>query len=69
LPPVQECGEFHSLDAARNPKSQKQPVEVCLHGSTSHVELSGDFVVIAALQEQLDDLLFALPQTDGPFAH
>jgi hypothetical protein len=69
LPPVQECGEFHSLDAVRNAKSQKQSVEMCLHGSASHVELSSDFVVVAALQEQFDDLLFALPQTDGPFAH
>jgi hypothetical protein len=32
-----------------------------LHGSTSHVELSSDFVVIAALQQQLDNLLLALP--------
>jgi hypothetical protein len=34
---------------------------MCLHGSTSHVELSSDFVVIAALQQQLDNLLLALP--------
>jgi hypothetical protein len=40
-----------------------------LHRSTSHIELSSDFVVVAALQEQLDDLLFALPQTDRSFAH
>jgi hypothetical protein len=42
---------------------------MCLYGSTSHVELPSDFVVIAALQQQLDDLLFSLPQTYGPFAH
>jgi hypothetical protein len=40
-----------------------------LHRSTSHIELSSDFVVVATLQEQFDDLLFALPQTDRSFAH
>jgi hypothetical protein len=40
-----------------------------LHRSTSHVQLSSDFVIVAALQKQLDDLLFALPQTDRSFAH
>jgi hypothetical protein len=34
---------------------------MCFHGSTSHVELPSDFVVIAALQQQLDNLLLALP--------
>ena len=40
-----------------------------LYGATRHVELSSDFVVIAALQQQLDNLLFALPKADGLFAH
>ena len=30
---------------------------MCLHGSTCHVQLPSDFVVIAALQQQLDNLL------------
>jgi hypothetical protein len=42
---------------------------VRLYGATRHVELSSDFVVVAALQKQLDDLLFALPKADGFFAH
>ena len=40
-----------------------------LYGAARHVELSSDFIVIAALQQQLDDLLLALPQADGLFAH
>jgi hypothetical protein len=69
LPPVQECREFYSLDAAGDSESQEQTVEMGLHRSTSHIELSSDFVVVATLQEQFDDLLFALPQTDRSFAH
>lgn len=40
-----------------------------LDGPPGHVELSSDFIVIAALQQQLDDLLFPMPQADGLFAH
>jgi len=42
---------------------------MCLHRSPSHFELARDFIIVTALQEQLDDLLFALPQADRPFAH
>jgi hypothetical protein len=40
-----------------------------LDGPSSHLQLPGDFIVVAALQEQLDDLLLPMPQTDGFFAH
>ena len=40
-----------------------------LDGPSSHLQLPGDFVVIAALQEQLNDLLLPVTQTDGLFAH
>jgi hypothetical protein len=42
---------------------------VCFHCPARHVELSSDLIVIATLQEQFDDLLFALSQTYGFFAH
>jgi len=42
---------------------------VGLHGSASHIELSIDLIVIAALEKQFDDLLFTLTQTNGFFAH
>jgi coenzyme F420-reducing hydrogenase delta subunit len=61
LPPVQECCEFHSLDTAGNAKSQEQPVKVRFHRAPCHFELARDFIIVTALQEQLDDLLFALP--------
>ena len=39
------------------------------HGAPRHFELSSDFVIVAALQEQLDNLLFTLPQTYSLFTH
>jgi hypothetical protein len=69
LPPIQECCEFHSLDAAVDSETQEEPVEMGLDGSPSHLELAGNFVVVATLQKQLDDLLFSMAQTDGLFAH
>jgi len=32
-----------------------------LHGSARHLELAGDFGIVAALQQQFDNLLFARP--------
>jgi hypothetical protein len=69
LPPIQECREFYSLDAAVDPETQEEPVEMGLDGSPSHLELSGYLVVVATLQKQLNDLLFSMAQTDGLFAH
>jgi len=40
-----------------------------LYGPASHTKLASDFVVVAALQKQFDDLLLALSQTDRFFAH
>jgi hypothetical protein len=34
---------------------------VRFYRSPCHLELARDFIIVAALQEQLDDLLFALP--------
>jgi hypothetical protein len=34
---------------------------VGLYRAASHFELAGDFVVIAALKEQFNNLLFSLP--------
>jgi hypothetical protein len=61
LPPIQECGEFDSLDTTVNPKAQEESVEMGLDGSSSHLELLSNLVVVAALQQQLDDLLFSVP--------
>jgi len=59
LPPVQKGCEFHSLDAAGNAKSEKQPVEMSFHSPARHFELCSNLGVVAALQKQFDDLLFA----------
>jgi len=40
-----------------------------LHRSAGHFELAGDLVVIAPLQKQFHDLLFALPEPDRCLAH
>jgi hypothetical protein len=61
LPPIQECGEFDSLDTTVNPETQEESVEMGLDGSPSHLELPSNLVVVAALQQQLDDLLFSMP--------
>jgi hypothetical protein len=39
------------------------------HRAASHFKLSGDLVVIAPLQKQFHDLLFALPEPDRCLAH
>jgi hypothetical protein len=40
-----------------------------LHGSARHLELTGDFGIVTALQKQFDDLLFARSQPNGLLAH
>jgi len=42
---------------------------VSLHGTARHVELLGDLAVVAALQQQIGDLLFPKAQLDGLFLH
>jgi hypothetical protein len=69
LSPVQQGGEFDSLDTAGNSKTEKQPVEMSFHGSPRHVELAGYFGVVASLQQQLDDLLFAWTEPNGLLFH
>jgi hypothetical protein len=59
LPPIEQGCEFYSLDSAGNAKSKKQPVEMSFHSSAGHFELCSDLGVVAALQKQFDDLLFA----------
>jgi len=58
LPPIQQGREFHSLDTIINSKTKKQSVEVSLYGAPRHLELAGNLGVVAALQKQLNDLLF-----------
>jgi len=69
LSPVQQGREFDSLDTAGDSKTQKQPVEMSLHGSSCHVELRGNLGVVAALQEQFNDLLFAWTEPNSRFLH
>jgi hypothetical protein len=59
LPPIKQGCEFHSLDSAGDSEAEKQPVEMGFNGSARHFELAGNFRVVAALQKQFDDLLFA----------
>jgi len=40
-----------------------------LHGTPGHVELAGDFGVVASLQEQFDDLLLSRTQPNGLLLH
>ncbi len=38
-------------------------------GSARHVELTGDFGIVAPLQQQLHNLLFAWPEPNALFHH
>jgi len=40
-----------------------------LHGSPRHVQLGGDFGIVATLQKQFDNLLFARPQPNSLILH
>ena len=40
-----------------------------LHGTPRHVELAGDFGIVATLQKQFDNLLFARPQPNSLILH
>jgi hypothetical protein len=42
---------------------------VSLNGAPGHLELLGDFIVVAALQEQLSNLLFSGTQSDRLLLH
>ena len=42
---------------------------MCLHGSAGHLQLAGDLVVIAPLEQQFHDLSLPLPELDGYFVH
>jgi hypothetical protein len=40
-----------------------------LYGTSSHMELAGDFGIVATLQQQVDNLLFARPQPNSRVLH
>jgi hypothetical protein len=58
-----------SLDALGNPETQEQTVEVRLDGAARHVELTGDFFVVATLQKQFRNLSFPRSKLDLGFLH
>jgi hypothetical protein len=69
LPPVQQGREFYSLDAAGDSEPKKQPVEMSFYRSPRHFELAGDFGVVASLQKQFNDLLFAWAEPNSLLLH
>jgi hypothetical protein len=69
LPPVQQGREFDSLDTTGNSETKEQPVEMSFHSTPCHVELGCDFGVVASLQEQVYDLLFARTEPNSLLFH
>jgi len=69
LPPVQQGRELDSLDTAGNSETEKQPVEMSFHGTPCHVELGGYLGVVASLQQQVHDLLFARTEPNSLLLH
>ena len=39
------------------------------HSTAGHFELAGDFVIVAAFEQQISNLLFAWPQADKFVLH
>jgi hypothetical protein len=69
LPPVQQGGEFYSLNTAGDSEPQKQPVEMSLYSSPRHLELACDLGVVTTLQKQFNNLLFARTEPNGLLLH
>jgi hypothetical protein len=69
LPPVKQGCELDSLDAVGDSEAKEQPVEVSFYRAARHFQLFGNFGVVAALQQQLDDLLFARSKPDRIIGH
>jgi hypothetical protein len=69
LPPIEQGGEFDSLDSAGDSETEEQPVEMSLHGSARHLELGGNLGIVTALQEQFDNLLLTRAQPNGLLRH
>lgn len=69
MPPIQESCQFDPLDSAGDSEAQKEPVEVRLYRAQGDIEVLRDFLVAAALQQQLGDLLFPRRKPDGFSGH
>jgi len=69
LPPVQQGREFDSLNASGDSETEEQPVEMSFYGSPRHFELTGNFGVVATLQKQFNNLLFAGTEPNSLLLH
>jgi hypothetical protein len=69
LPPIKNGCELDSLDTASNCKSHEQTIKVRLHGAPGHFQLSGNFRIVATLQQQFGNLLFPRTQPNRAFVH
>jgi hypothetical protein len=69
LPPIKNGCEFDSLDTASNCKSQEQTIKVRFHRAPGHLELSRNLRIVATLEQQFGDLLFAWTQPNRAFVH
>jgi hypothetical protein len=69
LPPIENGCKFDPLDTASNCKSQKKTIKVRFHGAPGHLELSRNLGIVATLQQQFGDLLFARTQPNRALVH
>jgi hypothetical protein len=42
---------------------------MCFYGPLGYVQIASDFRIVAALQQQIDDLLLAVPHLTNVFFH
>jgi len=57
LPPIKNCREFDSLDTTSYRKAKEKTIKVRLDRASGHLELPGDFRVVATLEQQFRNLL------------
>jgi hypothetical protein len=69
LSPVEQCREFHPLNAALDTETEEEAVEMSFDGALGHVEVTSDLGVIASLQQEIDDLLFPGPDLAEVLIH
>jgi hypothetical protein len=59
LPPIKDCCELDSLDTTSDCKAKEKAIKVRLDRASGHLELPGNFRIVATLEQQFRNLLLA----------
>jgi hypothetical protein len=69
LAPVQEGCELDSLDSVGNSETLEQTVKMGLNRASRHLQFAGNLGIVAALQQEIGDLLLPRTQANGFLLH